>query len=84
LNDHPDLVGKKVQITGDLTAYFSVPGHKNADSYQFVDSTPPEPQVEKITADPLDGIVSKGTKVTLSSETKDAAIYYTLDGSGLQ
>jgi predicted extracellular nuclease len=81
LKDHPDLVGKKVQITGDLAAYFSVPGHKNADSYQFVDSTPPEPQVEKITADPLDGIVSKGTKVTLSSETKDAAIYYTLDGS---
>jgi predicted extracellular nuclease len=81
LKSNPTNLGKKVQITGDLLAYFSVPGHKNADAFTFVDAAPPEPQVEDVSASPLAGIVSKGTQVSLSTETADSQIYYTLDGS---
>ncbi|MDR7071859.1 DUF6359 domain-containing protein [Fictibacillus barbaricus] len=81
LKSHPENLGKKVQITGDLAAYFSVPGHKNAKTYTFVDSTPPLPQVEEITASPAEGIVSKGSTITLASDTSDTDIYYTIDGS---
>lgn len=81
LKTNSDNLGKKVQITGDLTAYFSVPGHKNAKSFSFVDGTPPEPQVEEVKTSVEGQVVSKGTQVTLNTETSDAAIYYTVDGS---
>jgi uncharacterized protein len=81
LKTNSDNLGKKVQITGDLTAYFSVPGHKNAKSFLFVDGTPPEPQVEEVKTSVEGQVVSKGTQVTLNTETSDAAIYYTVDGS---
>ncbi|WNB90752.1 DUF6359 domain-containing protein [Bacillus sp. NEB1478] len=81
LADHPENLGKKIQIRGDLLAYFSVPGHKNADEYHFVDSTPAEPQVEDITATPEVGIVSIGSTISLATETADTSIYYTTDGS---
>ncbi|MCM3732491.1 DUF6359 domain-containing protein [Fictibacillus nanhaiensis] len=81
LKTNSDHLGKKVQITGDLTAYFSVPGHKNAKTFSFVDGTPPEPQVEEVKSSVEGQVVSKGTQVTLTTETSDAAIYYTVDGS---
>ncbi|MFG6494480.1 DUF6359 domain-containing protein [Fictibacillus sp. UD] len=81
LKSNPDNLGKKVQITGDLLEYFSVPGHKNAKYFTFVDGTPTEPQVEDVTSSLTGVIVSKGTSVSLSTATPDAAIYYTVDGS---
>lgn len=77
----PDNLGKKIQITGSLEAYFSMPGHKSATSFSFVDGTPPEPQVEEVKASVEGQVVSKGTQVTLSTATPDAAVYYTVDGS---
>jgi uncharacterized protein len=81
LKDHPENLGKIIQIRGDLEAYFAVPGLKNADEFIFVDGTPPEPQAEKVKSSVEGQVVSKGTQVTLSTATPDAAIYYTVDGS---
>lgn len=81
LKNHPENLGKKIQITGDLLAYFSVPGHKNASSFEFVTDTPSEPKAEPVTVSPEPGAVSKGTKVTLTSATENAVIHYTVDGS---
>lgn len=47
LVDHPDNLGKKIKVTGDLAAYFSVPGLRNLTGYQFVASGP-------IDEDPID------------------------------
>ncbi|MBY6036479.1 chitobiase/beta-hexosaminidase C-terminal domain-containing protein [Fictibacillus nanhaiensis] len=81
LKTHPENLGKKIRISGDLTAYYSVPGHKNADAYEFVDETPAEPQVEEVKAAPQEGIVSKGTPIFLASDTPEARIFYTIDGT---
>jgi uncharacterized protein len=81
LKTNPNNLGKKIQITGSLEAYFSMPGHKSASSFTFVDGTPPEPKVEDVRSTPQEGIVSKGTQVTLGTDTPEASIYYTLDGS---
>ncbi|MCK6256459.1 DUF6359 domain-containing protein [Fictibacillus sp. KIGAM418] len=81
LKAHPENLGKKVQITGDLMAYFSVPGHKNAKSFSFVGDTPSEPQAEPVTASPDSGLLKTGTKIALTTATENAAIYYTLDGT---
>lgn len=35
LKDHPENLGKKIQIKGDLVSYFSVPGLKNPSAYQW-------------------------------------------------
>ena len=37
LKDHPENLGKKIQITGSLEAYFSVPGLKSLTGYTFVE-----------------------------------------------
>ncbi|OOE13130.1 endonuclease [Fictibacillus arsenicus] len=81
LKANPENLGMKIQITGSLELYFSMPGHKSATSFSFVDAAPPEPQVEEVKASVEGQVVSKGTQVTLSSATPDAAIYYTVDGS---
>ncbi|MEH7384442.1 5'-nucleotidase C-terminal domain-containing protein [Bacillus sp. JJ1521] len=45
LVDHPENFQRKVAITGNLEQYFSVPGHKSATSYEFLDGEPnPEPE----------------------------------------
>lgn len=36
LKAHPELLGKKIRITGSLEPYFGVPGMKNASSYEVV------------------------------------------------
>lgn len=81
LKSNPSNLGKKIQITGNLEPYFSMPGHKSATAFTFVDGSTPEPQVEVITSSVTGEIVSKGTNVTLTTATPDAAIYFTLDGS---
>ncbi len=43
LFDHPENLGKKVQLTGTLKAYFAVPGLTDSSAYKFVDGdTDPE------------------------------------------
>lgn len=81
LKANTENLGKKIQITGSLELYFSMPGHKSATSFSFVDAAPPEPQAEEVKSSVEGQVVSKGTQVTLSSATPDAAIYYTIDGS---
>ncbi|WP_050182963.1 DUF6359 domain-containing protein [Domibacillus robiginosus] len=39
LADHPENLGKKVRVTGTLTAYFAVPGLKSPSAITFVDGT---------------------------------------------
>jgi hypothetical protein len=74
LSSNPTYLGKKVQITGTLTAYFSVPGLKTPTSYSLVKAQP-------VNATPDSGIVSQGTTVQLSSPTAGSTVYYTTDGS---
>ncbi|MGN1401164.1 MAG: DUF6359 domain-containing protein, partial [Bacillus sp. (in: firmicutes)] len=80
LATNPDLIGKKVRITGALEAYFSVPGLKSPSVMQLIEG-PEAPKAGKTTVNPAPGAVSKGTKVTMSTETEAATIYYTVDGS---
>ena len=80
LKTHPENLGKKVQITGTLGAYFSVPGLQSAKAYTFIEETNPT-KVQAITATPNEGTVSQETKVVLTTSTEGATIYYTLDGS---
>ncbi|MBS4191141.1 endonuclease [Bacillus sp. FJAT-49705] len=80
LVDHPENLGKKINITGNLTAYFAVPGLKSPTAYSFVEDTDPV-KVQAVTALPDSGAVVKGTRVELATTTKDAEIYFTLDGS---
>ncbi|PWW29388.1 hypothetical protein DFO73_10418 [Cytobacillus oceanisediminis] len=80
LVDNSENLGKKVQITGNLEAYFTVPGLKSPTVYTFVEETDPT-QVSAVKASPEAGAVQSGTEVTLSTSTEDAAIYYTTDGS---
>lgn len=39
LQTNPDLIGKKVRVTGSLTAYFTVPGLKNPTDMKFADGS---------------------------------------------
>ncbi|MBG9588227.1 DUF6359 domain-containing protein [Cytobacillus firmus] len=80
LKDNPDHLGKKVQITGSLEAYFTVPGLKSPTAYTFVEDTG-TPQVSAVTASPDGGPVKAGTAVELSTSTDGAAIHYTVDGT---
>ncbi|WP_339175205.1 chitobiase/beta-hexosaminidase C-terminal domain-containing protein [Solibacillus sp. FSL R5-0691] len=86
LKSNPGNLGKKVVITGSLEKYFG--NHAGLKSpitlIQFVDDTsnPEEPtQVATVKASPIAGEVYEGTKVTLSTATTDATIYYTTDGT---
>lgn len=79
VKDHPENVGKKVQLTGTLELYFSSPGLKSVTAYKFQGETPH--RVSDVTASPNGGEIAKGTAVTLTTNTEGATIYYTLDGS---
>lgn len=46
LNTNPEIVGKKVYITGTLEAYFSVPGLKSPTAISFDDTTTPPDEEE--------------------------------------
>jgi uncharacterized protein len=81
LKTNPGNVGKKVQISGTLVAYFSVPGLKTPTAMTFVGSTAPETKVAEVTATPAAGAVEADTKVALATTTVGAKIYYTTDGT---
>ncbi|MEB1806913.1 MAG: 5'-nucleotidase C-terminal domain-containing protein [Bacillaceae bacterium] len=48
LVDNPENLGKLVHITGDLSAYFSRPGLRNARAYEFVETPEPSNKLEDI------------------------------------
>ncbi|MDM5153758.1 DUF6359 domain-containing protein [Bacillus sp. DX1.1] len=79
VKDHPENIGKKVRLTGTLELYFSSPGLKSVTAYKFQDET--ENRVSDVVASPNGGEIAKGTAVTLTTDTAQAEIYYTLDGS---
>lgn len=80
---NPSILGKKIKVTGSLEKYFgSHAGLKSLTSIEFVGTNPTEPtQVANIAATPNAGEVFAGTQVTLSTDTPNATIYYTLDGT---
>ncbi len=80
LKEHPENLGKKIQITGTLGAYFSVPGLLNSKGYSFITETNPT-KVQAVSATPKEGMVPQGTKVELTTSTEGATIYFTADGS---
>ncbi|MEH7345424.1 endonuclease [Bacillus sp. JJ1532] len=80
LRDHPENLGKKIQITGSLEAYFGVPGLKSPTGYSFSDDSEPK-KVQAVTASPAGGTIVKGTKVSLATATEEAEIYFSVDGS---
>lgn len=80
---NPSNLGKKIKITGSLEKYFgNHAGLKSPTSVEFVENNPTDPtQVGSIKAFPTTSEVYPGTKVTLSTDTPNATIYYTTDGS---
>lgn len=86
LKTNPGNLGKKVVITGSLEKYFgNHAGLKTPTSIKFVGNDLPDPeeptQTATVKASPTAGEVYAGTKVTLSTDTPNATIYYTTDGS---
>ncbi|WP_257985810.1 chitobiase/beta-hexosaminidase C-terminal domain-containing protein [Bacillus sp. M6-12] len=80
LVDNPANLGKKVQLTGTLGAYFGVPGIATLTGYEFINDTDPT-ATQPVVAAPTPGPVASGTTVTLTSATEGATIFYTTDGS---
>ncbi|WP_339213438.1 5'-nucleotidase C-terminal domain-containing protein [Ornithinibacillus sp. FSL M8-0202] len=70
LVDNPDNLGKLIQITGSLEAYFSKPGLKSPSAYEFVEEVevPEEPTPEE-PSEPIDiadaRLVGNGEEVTI-------------------
>jgi uncharacterized protein len=75
----PENLGKKVQITGTLEAYFTTPGLKSPTWYAFVETTDPT-KVSEVTATPGSGGVVAGEQVTLTTATEGATIFYSTNG----
>ncbi|WP_019243119.1 MULTISPECIES: DUF6359 domain-containing protein [Bacillus] len=81
LNSNPTNIGKKVAVTGSLEAYFSTPGLKSPSSMTFKEGGTIPAKAEKAEASISPGAISAGTKLTLSTKTENAKIYYTTDGT---
>ncbi|MFD0677764.1 MULTISPECIES: S-layer homology domain-containing protein [unclassified Paenibacillus] len=78
LQSNPTNIGKKVRITGNLVAYFSVKGLKGATSFELV---PESGTVANVTAQPAPGAVAVGTTVNLQTTTASASVYYSVYGA---
>lgn len=51
LKSNAGLLGKKVRITGNLEAYFGVPGLKSPTAYELVNQGDPDPDIQVIPID---------------------------------
>ena len=81
LQTNPTKIGSKVQVTGSLEAYFTVPGIKNPTVVTLVDESDPAPKAAEPVSSVPSGAVTSGTTITLTSDTENGAIYYTTDGT---
>lgn len=81
LKSNPGNIGKKIQVTGSLELYFTVPGLKSPTAIKFVEDSTNPSKVQPVTASPAAGAVAAGTTVTLTTATPGAKIFYTTDGS---
>ena len=81
LQTNPNMIGSKVQVTGALEAYFTVPGLKNPTEIVLVDEGETTPRASAPVSSVNPGAVPSGTTVSLTSETENASIYYTTDGT---
>ncbi|WP_069203032.1 chitobiase/beta-hexosaminidase C-terminal domain-containing protein [Bacillus testis] len=80
LATNPTNIGKKIQVTGTLQAYFTTPGIKSPTAITFVEDSEENPNKTAAVEANIIGRVEAGTKITLSSSTAGAAIYYTTNG----
>ncbi|QPC47816.1 chitobiase/beta-hexosaminidase C-terminal domain-containing protein [Mangrovibacillus cuniculi] len=80
LKTNPNNLGKKVQVTGKLEAYYSMPGLKTPTNLEFIEVTPSN-KVANVTSNKTSGGLTSGSTVELASSTPNTTIYYTLDGS---
>ena len=81
LQTNPDVIGSKVQVTGSLESYFTVPGLKSPTDISFIDGEDPTPKAAAPVSSVSPGAVTSGTQISLTTETENGAIYYTTDGS---
>lgn len=81
LKTNPGSLGNKIRVSGSLQLYFSTNGIKNVSLIEKVNFTP-EDQTAAVTANPGAGAVPSGTKVSLTTSTVGAAVYYNVYGSG--
>ena len=81
LQTNPDIIGSKVQVTGNLEPYFTVPGLKSPSALMFIEEGEPTPQAAAPVSSVTPGAVTSGTEINLTTETENGAIYYTTDGS---
>ena len=81
LQTNPDIIGSKVQVTGNLEPYFTVPGLKSPSALMFIEEGEPTPQAAAPVSSVTPGAVTSGTEIILTTETENGAIYYTIDGS---
>ena len=81
LQTNPDVIGSKVQVTGSLESYFTVPGLKSPTDISLIDGEDPTPKAAAPVSSVSPGAVTSGTQISLTTETENGAIYYTTDGS---
>ncbi len=83
LKANPDHIGKKVQVTGSLEKYFTVPGLKAPTAMEFVLEEQPEAPLQGKPVRPSvsPGEVEAGTEVYFWINEPYQEIYYTTDGS---
>ncbi|CAH8768430.1 5'-nucleotidase C-terminal domain-containing protein [Paenibacillus dendritiformis] len=81
LQSNLGLIGSRIRVTGTLEEYFKP--HRGVKSTTFMEKvtvTPPD-QAASVTAIPPSGAVQAGTRVSLSSPTVTASVYYNLNGN---
>ncbi|WP_455674997.1 DUF6359 domain-containing protein [Pradoshia sp.] len=81
LQTNPDIIGSKVQVTGSLETYFTVPGLKSLTKMTFVDGEDSTPKAAAPVSSVTPGAVSSGTQISLTTEMENGTIYYTTDGT---
>jgi predicted extracellular nuclease len=80
LQSNPSIIGNKIHVTGNLEAYYTVPGLKSPTSIVFAEEHDPTPKAATAASSVSPGPVSAGTAVSLTTETENATIYYTTNG----
>ena len=81
LQSNPSILGSKIQINGSLETYYTVPGLKSPTSIELINENDPTPKAAAVTSSISPGPVSAGTTITLATETENATIYYTTNGT---